>query len=59
MTTSAPFPESREAIGCSKATLQFYRERLTRFTESVFVYWRASQHEVERYLSSVLPIKTG
>jgi site-specific recombinase XerD len=53
------FLQSREAIGCSESTMSFYRERLTRFTESVFVYWRASQHEVERYLNSISPNQYG
>jgi integrase len=53
------FLQSREAIGCSESTMSFYRERLTRFTESVFVYWRASQHEVERYLNSIPPNQYG
>ena len=53
------FLESREAIGCGEGTMSFYRERLTGFTESVLVYWRALQHDVECYLNSIPPIGTG
>jgi transcriptional regulator with XRE-family HTH domain len=52
------FLESREAIGASPTTMDFYRRRLTLFALKV-EYWKASRHEIERYLNSIHPNANG
>ena len=52
------FMQSREAMGVSPKTLDFYRERLVRFISGID-YLRASRQDIQRYLNSIPANKYG
>jgi len=52
------FLQSRQARGVSPRTLQYYRERLSKFIAHVN-YLSAGREEIEKYLNSIPPNKYG
>jgi len=54
----ALFLQSRQARGVSPRTLQYYRERLSKFIASVD-YTRATRQDIEEYLNSIPPNQYG
>jgi site-specific recombinase XerD len=52
------FMKSREAMGVSPKTLEFYRDRLSSFILHVS-YLKASRQDIERYLNSIPPNQYG
>jgi len=52
------FLQSRQAMGVSPRTLEFYRDRLSQFDLSVD-YTKATRAEIERYLNSIPPNQYG
>jgi site-specific recombinase XerD len=48
----AQFIQSRQAKGCSKRTLYFYKDRLNQFGLSVD-YYKATPAAIQRYLNSI------
>ncbi len=52
------FIQSREAIGVSHRTIEFYEDRLFQFTSKVD-YLRASSHSIQQYLTSIPPNRNG
>ncbi len=54
----ALFLQSRESMGVSPKTLEFYKDRLSRFIYAVD-YLRATRKDIERYLNTIPPNKYG
>lgn len=52
------FLQSREAMGVSKKTIRFYRERLSKFIRDVD-YLQATRQDIQKYLNSIPPNKYG
>ena len=52
------FLQSRQAMGVSPRTLEFYRDRLSQFGRAVD-YTKATRAEIERYLNSIPPNQYG
>jgi site-specific recombinase XerD len=52
------FIQSREAKGCSKRTIEFYRDRLKQFGLAVD-YLKATPIKIQRYLNNVKPNSNG
>ena len=52
------FLKSREAMGVSPRTLEFYRERLSKLT-SYTDYKAASREQIQEFLNSIPPNKYG
>ena len=52
------FVQSREAIGVSHRTIEFYKDRLFQFTSRVD-YFRASSYSIQQYLNSIPPNHNG
>ena len=54
----ASFLQSRQAQGVSPRTLEYYRERLSKFIANVD-YTKASRQDIEQYLNSIPPNQYG
>jgi transcriptional regulator with XRE-family HTH domain len=52
------FLESREAMGVSPKTLEFYKDRLARFVVEID-YLRASKQQIQHHLNSIPPNQYG